>query len=116
MGESLWALYGSKSDATDIWLSDDLKTWKTVSDYYGSSYKYEAIEGDTIVSMASSSTDLIALRTDITSVGEDGILEQGQDMIHLERSGLVVNNGDRFVVFNQGSNPISVQIMGYEGN
>lgn len=116
VGESLWALYGSKSDATDIWLSDDLKTWKTVSDYYGSSYKYEAIEGDTVVSMASSSTDLIALRTNIGSVGEDGILEQGQDMIHLERSGLVVNDGDRFVVFNQGSNPISVQIMGYEGN
>ena len=57
-----------------------------------------------------------AIKSDIVSLGQDGILEQDQSMVQYERSGLVLNNGDRVLAYNRGTNPLVVQVMGYEGS
>ena len=116
IGLSQWVLYGSNDTDYDIWITDDLIEWKTVSDYYGATYDYSSQISDVLISQLAGNTTVNAVKSDIVSLGQDGILEQDQSMVQYERSGLVLNNGDRVLAYNRGTNPLVVQVMGYEGS
>ena len=116
IGLSQWVLYGSNDTDYDIWITDDLIEWKTVSDYYGATYDYSSQISDVLITQLAGNTTVNAVKSDIVSLGQDGILEQDQSMVQYERSGLVLNNGDRVLAYNRGTNPLVVQVMGYEGS
>jgi hypothetical protein len=117
IGENLWVLactLRSSSTAAEIFYSTDLKTWKTPDDFYGT-YDYNRVLGETTVRSASGT--VTASKSNIGNLGTDGILEKNQAMIQYERTGLVLSNGDRLVVYNRDADNDAVfQVMGYEGS
>ena len=111
----VWSLVFSKYNSTtapEVRYSTDLITWKTPSDFYSPS-DYQEIAGVTTV--ASNSGVLTASRSAISSLGTDGVLEDPVSFSQYERTGLVLSNNDRVIVYNSGSKNISIQVMGYEG-
>ena len=111
----VWSLVFSKYNSTtapEVRYSTDLITWKTPSDFYSPS-DYQEIAGVTTV--ASNSGVLTASRSAIGSLGTDGVLEDPVSFNLYERTGLVLSNNDRVLVYNSGANNISIQVMGFEG-
>jgi hypothetical protein len=104
--------FGSTT-ASESYYSTDLKTW-TVSTSFYTNGDYRAVENDTTI--VSNSGAVTATKSAILNIGADGIIEENLNMTQYERTGLVLSNNDRVVVFNKGaSNNISFQVMGYEG-
>lgn len=112
----LWVMVKSKfgsTTASESYYSTDLKTW-TVSTSFYTNGDYRAVEDDTTI--VSNSGTVTATKSAILNIGADGIIEDNLNMTQYERTGLVLSNNDRVVVFNKGaSNNISFQVMGYEG-
>jgi hypothetical protein len=117
IGENLWVLsctLRSTSTAAEIFYSTDLKTWQTPDAFYDP-YDYNRVVDDTTVRSASGV--VTAVKSNIGNLGADGVLENNQAMIHYERTGLVLSNGDRILVYNRDSTNSAVfQVMGYEGS
>jgi hypothetical protein len=59
----------------------------------------------------------LELRTNVfdTNIPQCSIIDYDVNANNLERTGLVISNGDRIVVNNKGSVSASVQVWGYEG-
>jgi len=111
----LWALVFSRyndNTAPQTYYSTDLKTWQRSTDYFGS-VDYLKVSGDTTIT--SNGGVVSAERSNIANVGADGVLENNTSFIQYERTGLVLSNNDRVVVYNSGSQDCVVQVMGYEG-
>lgn len=112
----LWVMIKSKfgsTTASESYYSTDLKTW-TVSTSYYTSGDYRAVQDDTTI--VSDSGAVTATKSAILNIGADGIVEDNLNMNQYERTGLVLSNNDRVVVYNKGAtNNISFQVMGYEG-
>jgi hypothetical protein len=111
----LWALVFSRyndTTASQTYYSTDLKTWQRSTDYFGS-VDYLKVSGDTTIT--SNGGVVSAERSNIANVGDDGVLENNTSFIQYERTGLVLSNNDRVVVYNSGSKDCVVQVMGYEG-
>jgi hypothetical protein len=112
----LWVMVKSKfgsTTASESYYSTDLKTW-TVSTSFYTNGDYRAVENDTTI--VSNSGAVTATKSAILNIGADGIIEENLNMTQYERTGLVLSNNDRVVVFNKGAdNNISFQVMGYEG-
>lgn len=112
----LWALCFSRmandNTAADTYYSTDLKTWKSSATFY-SPVDYTALVGDTTV--ASNSGTVSATRSNILNLGADGVLEYATDFSQYSQTGLVLSNGDRVLTYNSGDNPVSIQVMGFEG-
>lgn len=111
----LWALVFSRyvdNTAAHVYYSTDLKTWQRSSDYFSPS-DYSELVSDTTV--ASNSGVVTAVKSNISNIGVDGVLENNTNFGHYENTGLVISNGDRVVVYNSGQNECVVQVMGYEG-
>ena len=112
----LWVMVKSKfgsTTASESYYSTDLKTW-TVSTSFYTNGDYRATEDDTTI--VSDSGAVTATKSAILNIGADGIIEQSLNMNQYERTGLVLSNNDRVVVYNNGrTNNISFQVMGYEG-
>ncbi len=111
----LWALVFMRYNddyASHTYYSTDLKTWQRSTDYFGSD-DYKKITNDTTIT--SNGGVVTAVKSNILNVGTDGVLEQGTGFSQYERTGLVLSNNDRVVVYNSGSNDCVVQVMGYEG-
>ncbi len=117
IGTSLWVLIMSQmASATqeEVFYSTDLITWTDAATYYGS-VDYTATEG--VATITSNSGAVTATKTRIGVLGTDGILEQNLPMTQYERTGIVLSNGDRILVRNQGATQTAVvQVMGYEGS
>jgi len=110
----LWSLTVtelSQSTAAHVYYSTDLKKWVRSSSYYTDDYN-KTVNATDIVSTSGVVT---ASKTNIESIGSDGVLEESTNFTQYERTGLVLSNGDRIVTYNSGDNPISIQVMGYEG-
>ena len=116
IGTSLWVLVVSEYSQTtteEIFYSTDLITWTAAATFYGS-VDYTATEG--VATITSNSGTVSATKTRIGVLGTDGILEQDLSMTQYERTGIVLSNGDRILVRNQGTTQTAVvQVMGYEG-
>ena len=111
----LWALCFSRfldNTASDTYYSTDLKTWKSSAAFYTPA-DYSAVVGDSTV--ASNSGTVTATRSNIVNLGADGILEYATDFSQYSQTGLVLSNGDRVLTYNSGANPVSIQVMGFEG-
>ena len=111
----LWALVFFRyndNTASHTYYSTDLKTWQRSTDYFGSN-DYVEIVNDTTV--ASNSGVVTAVKSNISNLGTDGVLEENTTFNHYENTGLVISNGDRVLVYNSGTNDCVVQVMGYEG-
>ena len=111
----LWALVFMRyndNTASHTYYSTDLKTWQRSTDYFGSD-DYKKITGDTTIT--SNGGVVTGVKSNILNVGDDGVLEQGTGFSQYERTGLVLSNNDRVVVYNSGGNDCVVQVMGYEG-
>ena len=111
----LWALVFMRyndNTASHTYYSTDLKTWQRSTDYFGSD-DYKKVTGDTTI--RSNSGVVTGLKSNILNLGTDGVLEQGTNFSQYERTGLVLSNNDRVVVYNSGNNDCVVQVMGYEG-
>ena len=116
IGPSLWALTCFTNGlAPEVFLSTDLMTWVTPSTYYSPNDYSETVGATAVLSNAGVVT---ATKSNILSLGTDGVLEQGVPFSQYERTGLVLSNGDRIVAYNDinSSDDISIQVMGYEGN
>lgn len=112
----LWALVFFRyndNTASNTYYSTDLKTWQRSTDYFGSD-DYLKVTGDTTIT--SNGGVVNAEKSNIVNVGDDGVLEQGTSFFQYERTGLVLSNNDRIVVYNSGANDCVVQVMGYEGD
>ncbi len=110
----LWSLTVTEfgqSTAPHVYYSTDLKTWTRSSSYYTDDYNRTVNATDVV----STSGVVTATKTNIANLGNDGVLEDLTDFSQYERTGLVLSNGDRVVTYNSGQNPISIQVMGYEG-
>ena len=111
----LWSLtvteFGQNT-APHVYYSTDLKKWTRSSSYYTDDYN-KLVDATDIVSTSGVVT---ATKTNIANLGNDGVLEDSTDFAQYERTGLVLSNGDRVVTYNSGANPISIQVMGYEGD
>jgi len=112
----LWALCFSRlandNTASDIYYSTDLKTWKSSASFY-SPADYSALVGDSTVK--SNSGTVTSVRSNILTLGADGVLENATDFSQYSQTGLVLSNGDRVLTYNSGEKPISIQVMGFEG-
>ena len=112
----LWALCFSRlandNTASDTYYSTDLKTWKSSAAFYTPA-DYSAVVGDSTVK--SNSGAVTATRSNIVNLGADGVLEYATDFSQYSQSGLVLSNGDRVVTYISGENPVSIQVMGFEG-
>lgn len=110
----LWSLTVTEfgqSTAAHVYYSTDLKEWVRSSSYFTDDYN-KTVNATEIVSTSGVVT---ASKTNIANLGNDGVLEDLTDFSQYERTGLVLSNGDRVVTYNSGANPISIQVMGYEG-
>ena len=111
----LWSLTVTElgqSTAPHVYYSTDLKKWTRSSSYYTDDYN----RLDNATDIVSTSGVVTASKTNITNLGNDGVLEDLTDFSQYERTGMVLSNGDRIVTYNSGANPISIQVMGYEGD
>ena len=111
----LWALVFMRyndNTASHTYYSTDLKTWQRSTDYFGSD-DYKKITDDTTIT--SNGGVVSGVKSNILNVGTDGVLEQKTGFSQYERTGLVLSNNDRVVVYNSGNNDCVVQVMGYEG-
>ena len=112
----LWALCFSRlandNTASDTYYSTDLKTWKSSAAFYTPA-DYSAVVGDSTVK--SNSGTVTATRSNIVNLGADGVLEYATDFSQYSQSGLVLSNGDRVLTYISGENPVSIQVMGFEG-
>lgn len=110
----LWSLTVTEfgqSTAPHVYYSTDLKKWTRSSSYFTDDYN-KTVNATEVVSASGVVT---ATKTNIANLGNDGVLENLTDFSQYERTGLVLSNGDRVVTYNSGENPISIQVMGYEG-
>jgi hypothetical protein len=115
LANPLWALVFFRyndNTSSHTYYSTDLKTW-TRSTAYFSPNDYTEIVDDTTVS--SNSGVVTAIKSNISNVGVDGVLESGTSFTYYENSGIVLSDGDRVVAYNSGDNNCVVQVMGYEG-
>ena len=111
----LWALVFMRyndNTSSHTYYSTDLKTWQRSTDYFGS-VDYTKVTQDTTIT--SNGGVVTGVKSNILNVGTDGVLEQGTSFSQYERTGLVLSNNDRVIVYNSGSNECVVQVMGYEG-
>ncbi len=111
----LWALVFFRyndNTASHTYYSTDLKTWQRSTDYFGSNDYLELVNDTTVTS---NSGVVTAVKSNITNLGTDGVLEESTTFNHYENTGLVISNGDRVLVYNSGANDCVVQVMGYEG-
>ena len=111
----LWALVFMRyndNTSSHTYYSTDLKTWQRSTVYYGS-VDYTRVTQDTTIT--SNGGVVTGVKSNILNVGTDGVLEQGTSFGQYERTGLVLSDNDRVVVYNSGSNECVVQVMGYEG-
>jgi len=111
----LWALVFFRyndNTASHTYYSTDLKTWTRSTAYFSPS-DYSQVQDDTTIT--SNSGVVTAVKSNITNLGEDGVLEENTAFNHYENTGLVISNGDRVLVYNSGSEGCVVQVMGYEG-
>jgi hypothetical protein len=67
------------------------------------------------VTIKHDNTKLFYTEDNFVNLGTDGILENGTQAKILERTGLMMDSGDKLIVHNSGTVPLSVQVMGYEG-
>ena len=110
----LWALTVSEfsqTTAAHVYYSTDLKKWTRSTDYFTNDYN-RLVNQTTVVSASGAVT---ASKSNINSLGVDGVLEVATDFSHYSQSGLVLSNGDRIVTYNSGATPVSIQVMGFEG-
>ena len=117
IGDSLWVLsvniYNTTSIAAEIFYSTDLQTWTSAIGRY-TPYDYNVVEG--VTTIRSDSGTVTASKTNIGNVGTDGVLEESTSLTQYERTGLVLSNNDRVIVYNADTtNDLVVQVMGYEG-
>ena len=117
IGDSLWVLsvniYDQNNTAAEIFYSTDLQNWTSAVGYY-SPYDYNVIQD--VTTIRSDSGTVTATKTNIGNVGTDGVLEEGTSLTQYERTGLVLSNNDRVIVYNaDNTNDLVVQVMGYEG-
>tara|TARA_R110000822_G_scaffold91776_3_gene211430 strand:+ start:18 stop:1652 length:1635 start_codon:yes stop_codon:yes gene_type:complete len=116
IGTSLWAATISRMGSTiaaETIYSTDLKTWKTAAAFYSPNDYTETIDATTITS---SSGAAVASKSNIGNLGATGVLENNLAFTQYERTGLVLSNGDRVLVFNGDStNSMVMQVMGFEG-
>ena len=87
----LWALVFMRyndNTASHTYYSTDLKTWQRSTDYFGS-YDYKKITGDTTIT--SNGGVVTAVKSNVSNVGTDGVLEQETSFSQYERTGLVLN-------------------------
>ena len=117
VAENTWAMVGwnTTTGARDIAISNDLLTWQTFDAFY-SPNKYEVTATNDInVTIKHDNTKLFYTEDNFVNLGTDGILENGTQAKILERTGLMMDSGDKLIVHNSGTVPLSVQVMGYEG-
>jgi hypothetical protein len=117
VAENTWAMVGwnTTTGARDIAISNDLLTWQTFDAFY-SPNKYEVkATNDSTVTLKHDNTKLFYTEDNFVNLGTDGILENGTQAKILERTGLMMDSGDKLIVHNSGTVPLSVQVMGYEG-
>lgn len=116
IGTSLWAATISRMGSTiaaETIYSTDLKTWKTAAAFYSPNDYTGTIDATTI---KSSSGAVVASKSNIGNLGATGVLENNLAFTQYERTGLVLSNGDRVLVFNGDStNSMVMQVMGFEG-
>lgn len=115
LAKPLWALVFFRyndNTASHTYYSTDLKTWQRSTDYFGSNDYVEVVNDTTV---ASNSGVVTAVKSNISNLGTDGVLEENTTFSHYENTGLVISNGDRVLVYNSGANDCVVQVMGYEG-
>lgn len=117
IGDSLWVLSvnmrNDTSLAAELFYSTDLQTWTSAVGRY-SPYDYNVVEN--VTTIRSDSGTVTATKTNIGNVGTDGVLEESTSLTQYERTGLVLSNNDRVVVYNADTtNDLVVQVMGYEG-
>ena len=111
----LWALVFFRyndNTASHTYYSTDLKTWKRSTAYFSPNDYIEVVNDTTVTS---NSGVVAAVKSNITNIGDDGVLEENTAFNHYENTGLVISNGDRVVVYNAGAGDCVVQVMGYEG-
>jgi len=118
VGESLWVLAVSQfnnTTAPEIFYSTDLKTWVSAANFYAP-YDYNSVDNAKII--RSNSGVITETVSNIYNLGKDGVLENNVPFNQYERTGLLLNNGDRIVAHNSYSSTsnISIQVMGYEGS
>jgi len=111
----LWALVFFRyndNTASHTYYSTDLKTWTRSTAYFSPNDYIEVVDDTTVTS---NSGVVTAVKSNITNIGNDGVLEENTTFNHYENTGLVISNGDRVVVYNAGTGDCVVQVMGYEG-
>ena len=90
-----------------------MQTWTSAIGRY-TPYDYNVVEG--VTTIRSDSGTVTASKTNIGNVGTDGVLEESTSLTQYERTGLVLSNNDRVIVYNADTtNDLVVQVMGYEG-
>lgn len=115
VADKLWVLNeGSTKNPTSntTWTSSDLKTWNKQS---STSYFEQVVDATVPSFVQSSATGTDKVVSNYGTVNTSGTLEVETSMSQLERTGLVLSNGDKLYAVNKGTTPVSVQVMGYEG-
>ncbi len=117
IAKNRWAMIGwnMASGARDILTSTDLKTWVSYDTSFSPEKYSVASTNNSAVTLLHDSTKLFFNEDNFVNLGTDGILESATTATILERTGLMLDDGDKLIVHNTGSASISVQVMGYEG-
>jgi len=117
IAQNRWAMIGwnTSSGARDILTSTDLKTWVSYDTSF-SPQKYSVKStNNNAVELLHDNTKFFFNEDNFVNLGTDGILESATNATVLERTGLMLDDGDKVIVQNTGSVSMSVQVMGYEG-
>lgn len=112
VADKTWFMLEGASDnpsSNQGWISSDLENWTEVTT---SSYYQQIIDDNTLVLSDADSTDKVV--SNYSTVSKSGTLEKSQTFNSLERTGLVLSNGDKLYAKNEGDVAVAVQVMGYE--
>lgn len=118
INESLW---WTADAAGNAYTSSDLSTWTAATTslptlgYPNGATIVTPVSDTSFLYASSGVADVSEFDSGYTGVSDTAVLEYNTSINNYQRTGLVLNNGDKLYAQNYGSYPISITAMGYEG-
>ena len=118
IGTSLWQ---TQSGNGQTYVSTDLVTWTVSSTYWTSqglpagTTCFNPVNSTSYLYTGSGIANINKFNSNYSTVAQTAVIENQTSFSNYQRTGLVLNNGDKLYCQNFGTVPYSITAMGYEG-